>query len=573
MKKWLLIFALPSFLAAGCSSFEEVAEPSGVQPMLHEASVAAPEEEVNPFSLEVMRRAVADVASETARLRRARGRAAAPEVADEPLEATHRYVHFCPANRWQLDALLDRRDFQCFNFRLDQPGELPEGETFVSSTPSETPDELYAVLRADVALPDTIAWEVLEEYYDPQATARGTSDEEWAEAVESRARTLSNSVIGTGDWGAGLPWTPSGRIEAWDDLADYIPIEGVKVTIIPPLSAGGNLRMWTVYTDRNGAFRAPQQVEAGGKVTYSLSWDSDDWTMKSGAMSSAILRSDAISGAWNIRINKGDVVLGPATVFRAAYRYWYKMPNYGLSAPKFDRKVRFLCHDDDIVHYEAAGKHHTAAGLFRPSVKSDNDPDIELACKRIVSRFFGTVSHEIGHAAHCSSNAKAFNKTTALVKESWAEFTNFIVTEFEYNDLGVELHRDSVTNDNQHMVDYVIPDDYNKQNWFLRQDLESIRLYTPMFIDLYDYFNQYEWYSTYYLQLHRRLEDVAMTPNDCLWGFSIADIEYIAFHSRNKSDVLGHVRRYALQRSFTNEDVDRYWEVYSKIAKESYDRY
>lgn len=511
MKKWLLIFALPPFLAAGCSSFEEDAVPSGMESALHEASVAAPEEEVNPFSLDVMRRAVADVASEAARLRRARGRAAAAEVADEPLEATHRYVHFRPANRWQLDALLDRRDFQCFNFRLDQLGELPEGETFVSSTPSGGPDELYAVLRADVALPDTIAWEVLEEYYDPQATARGASDEEWAEAVETRARALSGGLIDPGDWGAGLSWTPSGRIAAWDNFAkDYIPIEGVKVTIIPPLSAGGNLRMWTVHTDRNGAFRAPQQVEAGGKVIYSLSWDSDDWTMKNDAESYVTLRSSATTGAWDVKIELEDVSLYNAVVFRAAYFYWYGTKDHKLTPPDFGRPARLVCHDAySSPDGEAWGYFHSLPGT---------GPDIDIWCRfQATSSYFSTAAHEIGHAAHYTHNRSWF-KTHCddEIIESWGKFTGYYIPLTYYKLKGVYGFDKKVVFENVEQkfigglvvvhdkVTCNIPSWYNWQDWqWDPMNIEDgnplpspqMKYYTPFFIDMYDDSNQYFYFQ------------------------------------------------------------------------------
>ena len=68
-------------------------------------------------------------------------------------------------------------------------------------------------------------------------------------------------------------------------------------------------------------------------VNYALSWNTVYWTIKSSAVSSANLRGPSVQGAWNVKISGDDVISGPATVFRAAYRYWHKMPALGLTAP------------------------------------------------------------------------------------------------------------------------------------------------------------------------------------------------------------------------------------------------
>lgn len=550
MKKYLLPLVLAfCSLGAGCSSFEETAEPSGDGPVMREASVRNEEPaEVNPYSLEVMRRAVAEVAGETS-VWRARGQVTEPGAADAPPEATHRYVHFKPANRWQLDALLDRRDFQCFNFRLDQPGELPEGETFVSSTRSGSPDELYAVLSTEIALPDTIVWEVLEEYYDPRATAEGTADEEWAEAVESRARTLSNnSLIDPGDWGAGLPWTPSGTIFARDNVSGYfLPIEGAKVTIIPPLSAGGNLRMWTVYTNRNGEFRAPQQVEYGGRVTYSLSWDSDDWTMKNDAESYVTLRSGAMNGAWDVKIDYGDVSLYNATVFRAAYFYWYESKYHKLTPPNFGRPARLVCHD---ARTSPDGK---AGGYFHSS--PGNGPDIDVWCGGglLPSQYFSTAAHEIGHAAHYTHNRSWFNThCDDEIIESWAKFTGYYIPLAYYKLKGVYGFDKTVVFENVEQkfigglvvvhdkVTCNIPSWNNWQHWqWDPMNIEDgnplpspkMKYYTPFFIDMYDDSNQY----FYYQEMNKRGEsdvNLRLIPKDNICINDPAKIEEMAFASR-----------------------------------------
>ena len=311
-------------------------------------------------------------------------------------------------------------------------------------------------------------------------------------------------------------------------------------------------------------------------VNYALSWNTVYWTIKSSAVSSANLRGPSVQGAWNVKISGDDVISGPATVFRAAYRYWHKMPALGLTAPDLGRKVRITCHNSVGFTYYWNGKELSASGLFHPVVNSDADPDIEVACKRNASYVFGTVAHEIGHAAHYAFNPKFNGKTNALIKESWAQFTRYILTETEYKDLGLygKLHKSRLFNPNQHLVAFQVPDYYNQQMWYLglgAERDETVRLYTPMFVDLYDTFNQNKWYG--YWSPGRTKDDLDRTPDDDICMLTIREIQEIAFGSKNKSEAIGWIRQYAARYGFTSEEIDRYWAVYSLIEDEDYDRY
>lgn len=475
-------FLLLAVLLWGCSTFEEEVLPApGDSP--RQLSVSAVEEPgPDPGSLEIMQRAVDSVAAHSGQ------RSRSASVSGAQIEPTHRYVRFSPATKAQFDALFDQDEFTCYNFPLDEVSPVSADEGFRMSGPSDTPEQLYAVLRTTVVLPDTIASEVLKELYDPSVTERGVADPVWADRVWAEARALIDDGRHPGKI---IPYIPSGEIKVWDNIAgDYIPIEGVMVTIMPPDNL---LRVLTTRTDKDGKFRMSGSVQE--PVNYALSWNTVYWTIKSSAVSSANLRGPSVQGAWNVKISGDDVISGPATVFRAAYRYWHKMPALGLTAPNLGRKVRITCHNSVGFTYYWNGKELSASGLFHPVVNSDADPDIEVACKRNASYVFGTVAHEIGHAAHYAFNPKFNGKTNALIKESWAQFTRYILTETEYKDLGLygKLHKSRLFNPNQHLVAFQVPDYYNQQMWYLglgAERDETVRLYTPMFVDLYDTFNQ-----------------------------------------------------------------------------------
>lgn len=148
-------FLLLAVLLWGCSTFEEEVLPApGDSP--RQLSVSAVEEPgPDPGSLEIMQRAVDSVAAHSGQ------RSRSASVSGAQIEPTHRYVRFSPATKAQFDALFDQDEFTCYNFPLDEVSPVSADEGFRMSGPSDTPEQLYAVLRTTVVLPDTIASEVL----------------------------------------------------------------------------------------------------------------------------------------------------------------------------------------------------------------------------------------------------------------------------------------------------------------------------------------------------------------------------------------------------------------------------
>ncbi|WP_279089414.1 hypothetical protein [Alistipes putredinis] len=570
-----LYFLSLAVLLWGCSTFEEEVLPDQADSPRQLSVSAAEEPGPDPGSLEIMRRAVDIVAAHSG----VRSRSAS--VSGAQIEPTHRYVRFSPATKAQFDALFDQDEFTCYNFPLDEVSPVSADEGFRMSGPSDTPEQLYAVLRTTVVLPDTIASEVLKELYDPSVTERGVADPAWADRVWAEARALIDDGRHPGEI---IPYIPSGEIKVWDNIAgDYIPIEGVMVTIMPPDNL---LRVLTTRTDKDGKFRMSGSVQE--PVNYALSWNTVYWTIKSSALSSANLQGPNMNSTWDVRIKKGTVMLGPATVYRAAYRYWHKMPALGLSKPNLGRKVRITCQNVKDIQYYENGAWITFGGLFHPNVSQESDPDIEVACKRDASRVFGTAAHEIGHAAHYSYNKSYYGKVNKFVKESWARFAEYIATECEYKDLGLsdKLHtiktKEISYGGRISVLSFVAPDEYNRQEWVMNNSDGTKRLYSPLFIDLYDNFNQFKWYSEYQLlfgpnpyvvPISEMIEILrGMYPDDDICIPNINEIQEIAFGSKNKEEAIGWIRQYAARHGYGTQVVDRFWSVFSKIEREdSYD--
>ena len=541
-----LCFLSLAVLLWGCSTFEEEVLPDQADSP-RQLSVSAVEEPgPDPGSLEIMQRAVDSVAAHSGQ------RSRSASVSGAQIEPTHRYVRFSPATKAQFDALFDQDEFTCYNFPLDEVSPVSADEGFRMSGPSDTPEQLYAVLRTTVVLPDTIASEVLKELYDPSVTERGVADPAWADRVWAEARALIDDERHPGE----LFWTPSGEVKAWDDVAEgYIPIQGVTISIINPSDILGVVR---VKTGADGKFVSTKTLHRNVAVKYSLSWDDDEWMVKDTRTSSAGIVQSNVSGEWKLRISTHPS-LAHATIFRAAYRYWYKMSAYGLTPPHFGRKVR-------IVNYDAPPP-EDKAGVFHSAPDfSANEPDIEI-CGRMATtcQIFAVASHELGHAAHFSYNEPYYHKVNKLIKESWGRFTEYLLTNQEYKDLESlnKLHSYLVIGG----VTYQRPSYYNQQNWYLDNGDVEHRIYSPMFIDLYDNFNQYEWYST--LRPEASMNGLLhVIPDDDICIPSAREIQEIAFGSKNSREAGGWIIQYAGRYGYNAETIDRFWRVYSMINNE-----
>ncbi len=379
----------------------------------------------DPNSMEVMREAVEKVAEKRG-LATTRG---------EDIVATHRYVCFEPASKWQFDALFDVEGWQLFNFPIDQVDPVVEEREF---------EKLYAVLPVTDEMPDSIAWTTLKELYDPAVAPEGAENPEWAEEVRDAAYQIAmpfstgNAWDAPGGGGDGsLFLGPSGTIRAWDDIVGgYVPLEGVRVTIT---DAYNILRSYTRNTNSNGSFSFFGESLSGpySQLGCSLSWDSDFWVIKKGDGKSADIPIpyNSSTGRWNLNIGKGTEDFGPATAYRAAYRLWFKTTSLRIALNEL-RKVRICC--DENAEY--LNGNDLGYYLFRgPYAGEDGLPDIKIACKeKRAQDLFAYTCHELGHMVQLR-HFDSLNRShpTKFITESWAEFVAYLLCEQEYKELGV----------------------------------------------------------------------------------------------------------------------------------------
>ncbi len=207
-----------------------------------------------------------------------------------------------------------------------------------------------------------------------------------------------------------------------------------------------------------------------------------------------------------------------------------------------------------------------------PFVTNSTDPDIKIGCRRAVADLLGIAAHETSHAAHYYHVGRnTINNTTAFVIEGWATFVGYYAQEAEYSDLNIHsyLHTPYTHSLGYGMQLYFKePDAFNYQSWS-----GGNRVYTPVFIDAYDDFDQTYWYT--YVKPRQPLPNTALPVDQIGQGgfgaLNASELQTIAFASRNRADALNKIH-IALERKYNrdyDEDMRLFRIAYERLGDES----
>ena len=453
----------------------------------------------------------------------------------EEIIPTHYYIRFSPKNALELDILRNIKP-RIFLSEVPLDYEVTSGGTFYHdpSLPEDVPTYQYSTISVERwnQLVDTLSVEAqilikafMPDYDYEEINTKGirySMDDDAYELLLAEAYKITNTPIEPNISTKGAEWHPQGTIMAYDNICNtLIPVPGVRVR------ATHLLKVHEALTDTSGhyylkSFKNP--------VRMKVIWESDDWDIRSESLGQATYDGPKISGGtWDLNADSTfEKTIRYAAIQRAAYRYYYGN-NCGLSRPGNDRK-------------EKIGYYHEALddiyGDYNRQLGATIWTDIRIAGKdenglREPSNIFSTSCHELGHATHYIHSSNNYSHSSDRLIESWARFTQYILTIQEYRELSVEsaLYYYPYSS----FPTLFHPD--NEYNFQERPNSSSnsdyYDTYTPFFIDLYDDYNQLSWpnYSSF-PQYH---------PNDAIVGVPPAVIEELAFSSRDFSDVWHHL--------------------------------
>ena len=178
MKKWNCVAIIIAALAIwSCSNTGWQEDEMNVEPQPQTTSTIEGVKVPNPYSVEAMK-AACEVLYPTTRT--------GGSIADEIIVATHIYARFLPADKEQMDYLLDT-GWELFNYPLDVEFDYDPSEYHDPSLPDDQITWQYTVIPIDTTLPTDITYEILEECYIP--------DDDDETEVETTAGTIDIAAI------------------------------------------------------------------------------------------------------------------------------------------------------------------------------------------------------------------------------------------------------------------------------------------------------------------------------------------------------------------------------------------
>lgn len=430
------------------------------------------------------------------------------------LSATHYYVRFLPANAVEYDTLVANKTLDFTPYPLDC--EVSEGDYYHDpSLPKESITWQYTVVPVDFDFSKlNIQHEVLEELYildddinsevyvlDNGSGLRSGANITWKEL-------LTESAIQTGHMGEQTlraKWTPSATISAYDDILErYIPLQGVKVRI----RYFAFMKAYH-YTDSNGYVSFS---EKNTSVEYSIEWERDMWDIRDGGVQAYYNGPDR-KGAWNLQIGNGTPKsLHISAIHRALYKYYYGNI-LGLLRPNKSVKVSY---NDEIDPDREAIARVFCHRIDHASAK----PEMYVYAKYLdgiryeVDLVLSSVIHEMAHVAHyLNVGSTTYYASDEIIRESWATAIQWYVSRSIYEEFGQSILSK-------------FDRKYNEQDWCIT----SRPSYTPLFIDLYDTYNEYTKSPIY--------------PMDEVSGFSFIFLENHLNQFRTLEDVRTIAKRY-----------------------------
>lgn len=309
-------------------------------------------------------------------------------------------------------------------------------------------------------------------------------------------------------------WTPKGIIKAWDDLIgsttttqrifdhwEYYdcdgnddplarkdistviqPVEQCQYAVyryvykttegsyIPLVGAKVSARWFThVEIDLTNEIGYFETANFTYEVNYAIKWERSFYDIRDGMILQAWYNGPQKKGDWNLNIGSGKSIMY-ATMHRAAHKHYYGN-NLGIRRPILSTKTK-LCYIDD-----------EGTGIFWGDYGEGFLPDIKIWGKdnntgnyKPTNTIFGTTTHELGHLSHWYFvGIGDYWQTSETVYESWATAVEWALTNDEY-------HTKGALYGGVDAINY-----YHEEQYQLMPVGE---VYTPIFIDLMDTYNQ-----------------------------------------------------------------------------------
>ena len=500
-----------------------------------------------PFTVENVQEALANVLAHYDETK--------PDVANRfrnyNVVPTHVYYKFTPADSLQYSLLMDQEDV--LNLTTN-----PLEHNIVEKTQDPSDDEIpafYAVVSTEQSLPDVPHEQVAVLHFtneDNLEDAEHNYDEiEFKQNLMYEARKLAGHLddqqIAAGYWNiwADQPqdgqaakglfpkkWRPSGSIRVEEDIVRRVnpnrnhsePVKQARVNVLK----WGWLQVEKGTTDGNGNFSTGTTYTK--HVHYVVKFYHDKTTVKEGKFYdiASYFSSEHNRAPLNITFLRDGALSHYhffALVHNASYDYYNRcLSQYGLYNPT---KLNIT------ALYNGSGSNAGPQWIpFNSAIRISRSGG---AGYRGSDGIYSTTVHELTHAGHRKLDPGMFsflhhgNKERLLMKESWADGVETILTDDRYNAMFTANNYGTYRSTNSwNQVAAIRTWNGFKQN----QTQAQMNAYTPLVVDLIDNFNQ---------RVELGFGDL---PRDRVTGYNLGEIQSALNTSRTldewKNRLLGN---------------------------------
>lgn len=370
----------------------------------------------NPYSVENMLRAYENLKE-------------SGEITEElEITASHLYLKFKPKDEKEFGLLKSDTTLELYAYPLDY--EILEGGNFYHdpSLPITQPTYQYCAVSVDKILPTSIEYEILAELFIPEELATNSNGRlshfsHTEELVEEALFITGNLEKKKNKGERRSTWRPSGNIRHWDtNVGRFVGVEGVEVRATRWFTTHKGTTNAVGFYTCDGTFKNP--------ANYSLKWERYDFSIRSGSIGQATFNGPKIERAWDLNV-RGDAQAFYATIFRAAYRYYYgnilnlrRPPQNG----NFKPQMTIGAYDEQgpgLGNHNAGRRHFSTSVWIKVWSRSNN-------IARTSEQIYATTIHELAHASHWNMNGSVYNNTELKVKESWARGVEWALTRSVY---------------------------------------------------------------------------------------------------------------------------------------------
>ena len=389
-----------------CCSEDDISPQQG-DVTIEERAIVLGKKLPNPYSLNVMQKAVDELSAESTL------------KAAQQLQATHYYLRFAPRDTAEIDLL--EADTTIFFYTYPMDYEIvQEGDTYTDpDLPSDVLKYMYCAVSVNHQLPN-VSYEVLDELYileETNVVVESTDEDDiedgnksaqtsYWEILEQKAKEIVGAEISYNK----SKWRPQGDVYYHDTSIDKdIPLEGVPVRCRKSIFVTHQC-----CTNANGHFSFDR---LRGQVDYYIRWRRDNFKIREHSglnVAETNLKSNTKSSV-TYTVTYGTRAWECASIFRAAHFYYYKAAAYGMSRPS-----------KESLTIRPSNANENKLGCYGRHIIMSDVHIYEL--NRPSSSIFCTTIHEIAHSVHNFWNTNKYKHCSSIVKESWSRGASWYLT-------------------------------------------------------------------------------------------------------------------------------------------------